>query len=372
MAIFRTWLVALTLSVSSSQALVAQTVTWWQKSLDEAIAAAKDTKTGMVLLYCWRKDDGYCSSMFGGTLSDAGVQAQIADMVCMGAEDAGATKAVLEKYSIQKVPTVLFLDHEGKVVDVLVGYLPVQEFLTEVKRIKAGEKTIGALRDAFAKAPTDLALGLELLYKQRRSGDLMNAKATLEAIVKADPQGKSEAAAEAALLAVIDETFKPGTAPADWDTKALRLFAGKVKQKRVQFLAYDRLASAEWQKDNLKEAVSAAEKAWKVIPPEFVLDWGQIVAGKVYEAHEELDKVNKTICKRAIEISEKALAEVEKRHKQSPDKVWLANALYLHAAVLVVANQRKEAFAAMDRAIELNPNDENLKAMKARWVDGNK
>ncbi len=368
----RSCLLAAALSGALLGALPAQGLTWWQKSFDEALAAAKDAKGGMVLLYCWRKDDGYCSSMFGGTFADAKVQAAVADYVCMGAEDAGATKVLLEKYGVQKVPTVLFVDPAGKVVDVVVGYLPVQDFLVELQRIAKGEKTIAALEQAFAAKPADLALGLELHYKLRRSGDLVRGKAVLDAIVASDPQGKSEAAAEAALLAVTDEVFRPGVAPADLDTKPLRLFAGKVKHKRVQFLAYDRLAAAEWKKDNLKEAVSAAEKAWKVIPAEFVLDWGQNVAGKVYGAHEELDKINKTILKRAIEVSAKALAEVEKRHQQNPDKVWLANALYLHAAVLVVANQRKEAFAAMDRAIELNPGDENLKAMKARWIDGAK
>lgn len=372
MPLHRFHFLAAALSGALLGALPAQGLTWWQKSFDEALTAAKDAKGGHVLLYFWRKDDGNCSSMFGGTFADAKVQAAVADYVCMGAEDVGATKALHEKFTVQKLPTVMLLDPTGKVVDVVVGYLPVQDFLGELQRIAKGEKTIAALEQAFTAKPTDLDLGLALHHKLRRSGDLVRGKAVLDAIIASDPQGKSEAAAEAALLAIIDEMFRPGVALADLDTKQLRLFAGKVKHKRVQFLAYDRLAAAEWKKDNLKEAVAAAEKAWKVIPPELVLDWGQNVAGKVYSAHEELDKINKTIFKRTVEVSAKALAEVEKRHQQNPDKVWLANALYLHAAVLVVANQRKEAFAAMDRAIELNPADENLKLMKARWVDGHK
>lgn len=352
--------------------LPAQAVVWWQKTLPEALTAGKDSKAGMVLLYFWRKDDGYCSSMFGGTFADKLVQEQLGECVCMGIEDGPANKDLFAQYSVQKVPTVLLLTPEQAVVDVVVGYLPVDQFLAELKRIRAGEKTIAALRAAWAKQPQDGKLGLELHYKLRRSGDAEQAKATLQAIVKADPEGKSEAAAEAALLALTDETLAPGLAPDQLDPKALRIFAGKVKHKRVQFLAYDRLAAIEWRKDNLKEAVAAAEKAWKVIPQELVLEWGQGIAAKVYEAHEELDRVNKTICKRAVLVSERALAECERQHKLQPDKVWLANALYLHAAVLVVANMRKEGFAAMDRAIELNPSDENLKAMKARWVDGAK
>ncbi len=352
--------------------LPAQKVEWWQKTLEEALVAANDCKAGMVLLYCWREGDGYCTSMFSGTLSDNATEPVLAEFVCMGAKDEGATKAVVEKYGVTKVPTILFVHPDGKVVDVLVGYLPVQEFLDEVKRVRAGRDTIAALRESIEKAPDDLSLQLALLQKLRRSGDFMGAAATLDAIVKKDPNGKSEAAAEAMLMRITDEVFKTGIEPKDYDTKPLRSFLAKVKHKRVLFLGWDRVAAAEWKKDDLKAAVAAAEKAWKNIPPEFVLEWGQNVAGKAYEAYAELDKINKTVLKRAVEVSEKALEVVEKRHKQNPDNVWLANALYLHASVLIVANQRKEAFAAMDRAIELDPNNENLKNAKKRWVDGSK
>ncbi len=352
-------------------ALPAQKVEWWQKSYDEALVAAKDSKAGMVLLYCWREKDGYCESMFGGTLSDKALEPVLAEFVCIGLHE-GNGKPVFERYGIQKVPSVLFVLPDGKVVDVVLGYVPVQEFQAEVARIRAGTKTIAALRDAVAAKPDDLALQLELLHKLRNTGDRMGALAALDAIVKKDPKGASEPAAEALLMQVCDEVFKPGSEPKDWDTKPLRTFLGKQKQKRILFLGYDRLAAAEWKKDNLKAAVDAAEKAWKNIPPELVLDWGQNVAGKVYEAYAELEKIDKTILKRAVDVSEKALAAAEKKNKAAPDNAWLANAMYLHASVLIVANQRKEAFALMDKAMALDPKNENLKKAKDRWVDGSK
>ena len=51
---------------------------------------------------------------------------------------------------------------------------------------------------------------------------------------------------------------------------------------------------------------------------------------------------------------------------------YLASALYLHAGVQIINNLRKEAFATMDRAIALNPKDENLKKAKDNWLDGSK
>jgi tetratricopeptide (TPR) repeat protein len=347
-------------------------VAWWQKTFDEALVAAKDSKAGLVLLYCWRDKDGFCQSMFGGTLSDKTLVEPLGEFVCMGVKDDAAGKPVLERFGIAKVPTVLFVAPDGAVVDVVAGYVPVAEFTAELARVRAGTKTIPALREAMAASAADLTPGLELLRKLRAAGDTKGALAAGDAILAKDPKAASEAGAEAMLLRLTEQIFAPGVAPADYDLKPLKDFLGKQKNKRILFLGYDRLAAAEWRRDNLKVACDAAEKAWKNIPPDQVLDWGQNVAGKAYEAWKELEKIDKAILKQALDVSQKALTEVEKQHKAKPDNAWMASALYLHAAMQVVNNQRKEAFAGMDKAIALDPENENLKKAKEFWVGGGK
>lgn len=350
----------------------AQSIEWWQKDLAGALAAAKDKPAGMVLLYCWRDGHGVCMDMFQGTLSDKQVAAAAADFVCMGAKDDEAGKPVLAQYGIERVPTVLFLDPSGAVVDVAPGYVPVKEFLAEVARIREGKDTIGALRKQIEAAPQDLVLQMRLVRKLRTAGDKKGSLLVIDAIVAKDPKLASDAAAEAMLLKVTDQIFRPEVAPQDYDLKPLRDFLGKQKNKRILFLGYDRMAAAEYRRQNLKAAAEAAGKAWKNIPPDQVLDWGQNIAGKAYENWQALEKIDKDLLKQALEISKKALDEVEKRHKTSPDNPFLASAMYLHAAVQIVNNQRKEAFATMDKAMAIDPNNENLKKAKERWLDGSK
>ncbi len=349
----------------------AQAIEWWQQDLAGALAAAKAEPAAMVALYCWQ-DDGPCRDMFQGTLSAASVTAALADFVCMGAKDDDAGKALWQQYGVTTRPTVLFLDPDGQRVDVAVGYVPATEFLGELQRIRAGTDTIPALRAKVDAAPADHALALALVRKLRLAGDKQGAAVVVDAMLAKDPKFSSEQAAEAMLTRLADQLARPDVAPKDLDVKPLRDFLGKMRHKRVLFLGWDRVAATEFRRGNLKAAAEAAEKAWKYVPPDEVLPWGQRMAGKAYENWQALDKIDKDLLKRALEVSEKALDVVEKRHQETPDNVFYANALYLHAAVQMVNNQRKDAFASMDKAMALDPTNENLKKARDRWLDGSK
>ena len=366
-------LVALLLSVPLTGTFAAaQSVDWWQKDFEAALGAAKDKPAALLLLYCWRDKDDNCAAMFGGTLSDAKVVPMLGDFLCMGVKDDVAGQAVMARYHVVNVPTILFLDPAGAVVDVVPGYVPVASFVDEVKRVRAGTDTIAALRTRAAAAPADLKLQLDLVRKLRAAGDVEGSKATIEAIVAKDPKQASEPAAEAMLLKLTDQIFQPGLAPKDYDLKPLREFLLRQRNKRILFLGWDRTAATEYRRDNLKAATEAVEKAWKNIPADQVLPWGQSVAAKAYANWQELEKLDKGNLRLALEISKKALDEVEKEQKKTPDPAFHANALYLHAAVQLVNNLRKEAFATMDRAIALDPKNENLKKVRAAWLDGSK
>ena len=71
-------------------------------------------------------------------------------------------------------------------------------------------------------------------------------------------------------------------------------------------------------------------------------------------------------------VSKKTLAAVEARHKKQPDATFLGNAMYLHAAILIVNKQRKKALVLMDKAIAVDSGNQNLVPAKKNWVKGNK
>jgi tetratricopeptide (TPR) repeat protein len=343
-------------------------IKWWQGDLASAIAGGAEAKSGLALIYCWR-DDPICAAMYQDTILAADVVQALQDFVCVSAklEDPNG-KIVHQRYSAETLPELLFVRPDGSIEDVLIGQLAAPKLLEELARIRGGNGTMPQLRSAVAEKPDDFALQLALAKKLRSSGNRGGAAKCIDAILAKDPKGASEPAAEAMLLRVVEATFKPGLEPKDVDLKALRSFAQQQKQKRVQFLAWDRVAAAEWRRNNVKGAADAVEKAWKVIPPEDVLDWGNRVVAYAYEFRAELDKTQQKL---ALEIGKRSIAAAEAEAKSRPDgNQWLAQRLYTFAACQLFNNQRKDAFATMERAIQLDPSNENLKKALEAWKEG--
>jgi len=351
--------------------LLAQTVTWWSKDFDAALTAAKDAPSEMVLLYCWQESDT-CAAMFSGTMSDAKVGKKLADYICMGVKNDDAGKSVWERYKIDSVPVVLFLQPDGTVVDVLTGYVTIEQFILDLDRVRAGKETILSLRTQITDDPKDIKSAQLLVQKLRALKDIAGSHEVIDAMIKVDPKGKSEAVAEGMLWKITDETFAAGVAPQDYDLSKLRVFLKTARHKRIKFLGHDQMATAHYQRDDLKAYASSAMKAWKNIPDDQVIEWGQRICGTAYQRWKDLDKANKSALKNTLTISKKTLAAVKKQHKKQPDKTFLGNAMFLHAAILLVNKKRKDALDLMDDAIEIDPDNENLKVWKKRWLSGAK
>lgn len=346
-------------------------VTWWAKSFDEALTAAKDKPSELVLLYCW-EDSDMCSAMFSGTMSDKKVGPKLNEFICMGVKNDDAGKAVWKRFQVTSVPLVLFVNPAGEVIDVLPGYVTIEQFLLDLARVQIGKETIPALREHLAQKPEDLKAAQVLVRKLRTIQDIKGSHTVIDAMMKVDPKGKSEAAAEGILWKLTDETFAPDIPPLKRDLGPLRRFLKGQRHKRIKFLGHDQMATAHYQREDLKASVASAMLAWKNIPEDRVIEWGQRMCGIAYARWKELDKSNKSHLKNALKVSKATLAAVEKRHKKQPDKTFLGNAMFLHAAILIVNKKRKDALKLMDKAMATDPNNENLKTWKDRWVAGNK
>lgn len=351
--------------------LTAQDVTWWAKEFDAALTAAKDKPSGMVLLYCW-EDSDTCSAMFSGTMSDKKVAPKLGNFICMGVKNDDAGRAVWARYKVSSVPIILFVNPEGAVIDVLPGYVTIEQFLLDLDRVRAAKGTIPALREQIAAQPADIKSAQVLVQKLRALQDIKGSHEVIDAMIKVDPKGKSEAVAEGMLWKISDETFVAGVAPQDYDLSKLRVFLKGARHKRIKFLGNDQMATAHYLREDLKTSAVFAMKAWKNIPDDQVIEWGQRMCGLAYRRWKDLDKANKSTLKNALAISKKTLAAVEQLQKKQPDKVFLGNAMFLHAAILLVNKKRKDALDLMDEAIKIDPNNENLKVWKKRWVSGEK
>lgn len=104
-------------------------------------------------------------------------------------------KAVMEKYRVRGVPTLLVLGVDGLEVDRIEGYRPTEEFVKEVGRIQQGQETIPALRKKVAENPNDTASRLALARRLSDSSP-REAVALVEGVT-AKSQGDRAADAEA-------------------------------------------------------------------------------------------------------------------------------------------------------------------------------
>ena len=352
-------------------ALPAQ-VTWWDKDFAAALTAAKDKPAGVVLLYCWQDDHGNCQAMFDGTMSDKQVSEPMTDFLCMGIRNDDAGKETWARYKIQTVPTVLFVDPDGAIVDSVIGYDTIVDFAATLKRVRDGAETIPALQKEVDAGTATLPQMQLLMQKLQAIQEHERARKVIDAMIEKDPKGRSEEAAEAQLWKISAETFRDGIAPQDLDLGPLRRFLKSQRNKRVLFLGYDRMATAHWSRAEAKDAASYANKAWKSIPDDRVVEWGQRMCRFAYGNWKDLDKANKRILKDALKVSKATLKAVEKRHAKQPDKAFYANAMSIHASILIVNKKRKEALDLMEEAITLDPNNKNLKTWRDKWLSGDK
>ena len=70
-----------------------------------------------------------------------------------------------EKYRVRGYPTIIILDNSGNELDRIVGYLPPEDFLKELNRIKNGTNTLSDLQLKYLKNSDDITIQIDLAKK---------------------------------------------------------------------------------------------------------------------------------------------------------------------------------------------------------------
>ncbi len=70
-----------------------------------------------------------------------------------------------EKYRVRGYPTIIILDNSGNELDRIIGYLPPDNFLKELNRIKNGTNTLSDLQLKYSENSNDIAIQLDLAKK---------------------------------------------------------------------------------------------------------------------------------------------------------------------------------------------------------------
>ncbi len=127
---------------------------WFRGDLEGALRAAAEKNT---LVFVEFNTDwcSWCRRLESETLSNRDVRAELSKLVSiqLNAETDGAEAA--REFGVESYPTMIFLEPSGEEVERIVGYLPPEKFVEEVRRIRTGD-TLYACLQKLADDPTDI------------------------------------------------------------------------------------------------------------------------------------------------------------------------------------------------------------------------
>jgi len=127
---------------------------WFHGDLEGAVEAAAEKNT---LVFVEFNTDwcSWCRRLESETLSNRDVRNELSKLVSiqLNAETNGADAA--REFGVESYPTMVFLDPSGEEVERIVGYLPPEKFLEEVRRIRTGD-TLYACLQQLDDDPTNI------------------------------------------------------------------------------------------------------------------------------------------------------------------------------------------------------------------------
>lgn len=314
-------------------------VKWFQGTLEEALARAR-AEHKLVLVDCWARWCRYCRVMDQKTWALPEVARIVQqETIPMKAEvDAhrGVGKSWQQRYGVLALPAVLILEpREGKKLEHLLGFQDAAHVLEAIDRARAAafpeDETRAAGDDPRALARVGGRLA--------RAGRRKEALAVLRRAIELDRDCRRNARDDAALA----------LAPLLDDADGFRVLAE----------AWEACPRADARAELWQRLRETGEKLADPAP------WGEILARRVRESPDDPEAA----CDRAEWLlgpgkdPRAALPLARRAAELTPEdpRPWTLVARALHAL-----GREREALAAVGKAVDLAPWDEDLRDLRLR------
>ena len=104
----------------------------WVSSFSDAKRLARESKKPMMVSF-FSDRCGWCRVLDQKTYSDPGVQ-ELAGRFIPVKVDVGEDPMLSQQYSVMGLPTIIFMDSEGKVINKVIGFRDAEPFRAEMQK----------------------------------------------------------------------------------------------------------------------------------------------------------------------------------------------------------------------------------------------
>ena len=324
----------------------------WVTSLTAARERAK--AEGLpILLYFWLDGSDFCRRMYGETLTAEEGTRELAHFVCASIQaDRAEARELVQRFGVARLPTLVFANSEGHAEDAIEGFIPLEGFLAESRRVRRGEGTVSDWRGRAEAAPDDLDVRLRLALQLEHVGQLEEC-ARLQASIKAhDPEGRSVAGAQLHLydaFAAVRRASPDASDPSTYELAELYRHMLGVTPPEIRFEGWKWIADIEQQRgDRVKERA-----AWSAVwdsgfDSPLRLDAGFSLLQRFFQMEVELSSEERLLAWSVVEVM------TEKAGK-GPGQVNPSFVHHAKALGLAINGRREEALREAKEAVELSP-----------------
>ncbi len=329
-------------------------VKWFRGDLEASIASAKQANQPIAVHFLpeWSE---WSKHMVAKSIADEGVRMEMKHFVALNIDpqiESGA--ALVKRFGVRTFPSIVFLNADGQIEDLLAGYIPPRAYQRELNRIRNDKGTVSDLRRRSVVDPMDLQVRHELAQKLWDLGDDAGFRENMEFIKANDPAGISLPMRRITLWNHQEDIFGCRSNGGKVDLEPLVIFLASEKHDAVRYEGFTYLAGVYQQLGQPKESRDAYREAAKFVSDIDLPTWGSAVAGVFENQKEQLSKAEKSF---ALKFARKA-ASAAKRLDE--DLIVRAECQVILAKCYAMMGKKELALKALQIAADLQPEEVEL------------
>jgi len=164
---------------------------WYPHGYNKALRDAGHTGQ-LVMIALLPEWSEYSNRVADETFTDPRVAEGVADLIPVKFErDDAHLRQVAKLYNIENFPAIVFVDHRGRVEDLIEGFIPADPMLEQLARITQGIGTVSAHQAAVDSDGEDMQARWELLDMLRNVRDWRRAETVEHSIRHDDPDSQT-------------------------------------------------------------------------------------------------------------------------------------------------------------------------------------